>query len=386
MAGERVAGLLKQYRKCYQKAPREGRSRMLDEFCAMTGYHRKYAVALLNKAHEDAPACPRHRGKSYSEKAMRIIEKIWEAAGYPWSARLVELLPLWLPWAQAHMGKIDAATREEILGISARQIDRRLAAKKRTIKGRIYGRTKPGSLLKHHIPIKTEHWDVNEPGHLEIDLVSHSGPCASGEFIHSLNATDIHTQWGETRAIMGKGEAGVVEAIEDIRRALPFALKSIDSDNGSEFINHHLCRYCAKHKIHFTRSRPYKKDDNAHIEQKNWTHVRKIFGWMRLDTPDQLQAMNALYKGELRSMMNLFQPCVKLISKERVGSKLRRKYDKPTTPLDRLVACHKNTLPLPITKLFAQRENMDPFALSQKIERQVRALTHTKKKLSKALP
>lgn len=385
MAGERVAGLLKQYRKCYQKASREVRSRMLDEFCEMTGYHRKYAVVLLNAPEDVKPAdTPRRRGKSYSDKALRIIGQVWEAAGYPWSARLVELLPLWLPWAEKRYGKIDTATRQEILGISARQIDRRLAAKKRTIKGRIYGRTKPGSLLKHHIPIKTEHWDVNEPGHLEIDLVSHSGPCASGEFIYSLNVTDIHTQWGETRAIMGKGEAGVVEAMEDIRRSLPFAIKSIDSDNGSEFINNHLRGYCQKHKIHFTRSRPYKKNDNAHIEQKNWTHVRRIFGWVRLDTREQLQAMNALYKGELRLMMNLFQPCTKLISKERVGGKLRRKYDKPSTPLDRLALSHADTLP--VLKLLARRDNLDPFSLSQTIDRQVCAVTQTKKKLPKVLP
>jgi IS30 family transposase len=386
MAGERVAGILKEYRKHYQKASREARSRMLDEFCAMTGYHRKYAVALLNRPPDEVPVPPRRRGKSYSEKSMRIIEKIWEAAGYPWSARLVALLPQWLPWAAAHFEEIDGHTRHEILSISARQIDRRLQKRKRAIKGRIYGRTKPGTLLKHHIPIKTEHWDVQEPGHLEIDLVSHSGPNASGEFIHSMNATDIHTGWCETRAIMGKGEAGVVVAMEDIRRTLPFAIKSIDSDNGSEFINYHLVGYCQKHKIHFTRSRPYKKNDNAHIEQKNWTHVRRIFGWVRLDTPEQLQAMNALYKGELRLMMNLFQPCVKLISKERVGSKLRRKYDKPATPLKRLAASFEKTPPLTVTKHLAQSENFDPFLLSWKIDRQVAALTQPKKKLSKALP
>ena len=171
--------------------------------------------------------------------------------------------------------------------------------------------------------------------------------------------------------MMGKGEAGVVAALDDIRRCLPFRLKAIDSDNGSEFINYHLYRYCKKHRIQFTRGRPYKKDDNAHIEQKNWTHVRRIFGWDRYDTGQQLDAMNALYRGKLHTMMNLFQPCVKLIKKERVGSKLRRVYDKAKTPLDRLVEVG-NVTPA-MTRLLKKREATDPFSLSKSIEKQ---LTH----------
>lgn len=149
----------------------------------------------------------------------------------------------------------------------------------------------------------------------------------SGEFIYSLNLTDIFSGWDEPFALMGKGERGVVMALDHMRRILPFALKAIDSDNGSEFINYHLYRYCAEHGIQFTRGRPYKKDDNAHIEQKNWTHVRKLLGWERYDTPEALAAINALYRGPWRTMMNLFQPCVKLREKVRVGSRLIRRYD-----------------------------------------------------------
>ena len=217
-------------------------------------------------------------------------------------------------------------------------MDRRLQDKKRRLKGRIYGRTKPGSLLKHHIAIKTDNWDVHEPGYCEIDLVSHSGPHASGTFLYSLNVTDIHTGWCETRAIMGKCETEVVDALESIRQALPFELKGIDSDNGSEFINYHLLRYCDKHHIQFTRSRPYKKNDNAYIEQKNWTHVRKLVGWDRYDTPAQHKAIQALYTGCWGTMMNLYQPCVKLKEKVRIGARVTRRYDPPQTPLDRLVA------------------------------------------------
>ena len=284
--------------------------------------------------------------------------------------------PQWLPWAREHVRGVTPAVEAQLLRISARQMDRCLADKKRRFKRRIYGRTKPGTLLKHHIPIKTDQWDVHEPGFVEIDLVSHSGPHASGEFIHSFNLTDIHTGWGETRALMGKGERGVVAALEDMRQSLPFTLKAIDSDNGSEFINHHLYRYCKKHGIQFTRGRPYKKDDNAHIEQKNWTHVRKLLGWDRYDSPALLEAMNALYCGSWGAMMNLYQPCVKLKEKVRVGSRLTRRYDQAQTPLDRLAAHHlDNAVPAKVQALLKHRNKLDPFTLSEDIDEQLKHIT-----------
>ena len=380
MAGERVLDGLKMYRKRYKKADKARRSRLLDEFCKQTRYHRKYAIALLRKP-VDSPApgsTPRRRGPTYSAATLRVLAQIWKAAGYPWSARLKALLPQWLPWARDHIRGLTPTVERELLKMSARQMDRRLQDKKRRLKGRIYGRTKPGTLLKHHIPIKTQNWDVNEPGYCEIDLVSHSGPHASGEFIYSLNLTDIHTGWCETRAIMGKGERGVVDALEDIRQALPFELKGIDSDNGSEFINYHLLRYCEKHRIQFTRSRPYKKDDNAHIEQKNWTHVRKLLGWDRYDTPAQLNAIQALYSGCWRAMMNLYQPCVKLKEKVRVGSRITRRYDPAQTPLDRLVAFYTNqALPKAVRALLEERKHTDPFMLSKGVDKALGALTRS---------
>lgn len=240
------------------------------------------------------------------------------------------------------------------------------------------GGTKPGTLLKQQIPVRTDNWDVKEPGYCEIDLVSHSGPHASGEFLYSLNLTDICTGWVETRAIMGKSEAGVVHALDAIRRVLPFSLLAIDSDNGSEFINHHLVRYCEKHRIQFTRGRPYKKKDNAHIEQKNWTHVRRIFGWDRYDTPEQQAAMNALYQNELRQMMTLYQRNVKLISKTRTGSRVTKRYDHAQTPLDRLIAAAgRNSA---TEKLLKLREQLDPFLLSERIEQQLAELQKQHKK------
>jgi transposase InsO family protein len=302
-------------------------------------------------------------------QTIRVLVAIWEASGYPWSVRLKGHLSHWLPWARKHYS-ISSTVEQQLFRISARQIDRRLAEHKRKIKRRLYGRTKPGTLLKHQIPIKTEHWDVRGPGFAEIDLVSSSGDNASGEFIHSLNLTDIHTGWVETRAVMGKSEAHVRAALEEIRAALPFPLKAIDSDNGSEFINHHLVRYCREHSIAFTRGRPYKKDDNAHIEQKNWTHVRKLLGWERYDSERALQAINALYTADLRLMQNLFQASVKLIGKKRVGSRLRRRYDMPRTPLDRVAEC-ADADAAALAHLKQLRDRLDPFRLSRSIDQQL---------------
>jgi transposase InsO family protein len=381
MAGERWAKALPEFQERYRVAQaKQERSRLLDEFCRAAGYHRKYGIALLNGARINVLTPKRRRGPTYSRATVRAAEYIWEAAGYPWSSRLKASFALWLPWARGQVPGFTDEVQAQLLRISARQLDRRLHPKKRRLKRRMYGRTKPGTLLKHHIPIKTDHWDVAEPGYCEIDLVSHSGACASGEFIYSLNLTDIHTGWCETRAVMGRGEQGVVAALEEIRRALPFALKGIDSDNGSEFINHHLVRYCEERAIQFTRSRPYQKNDNAHIEQKNWTHVRRVFGWDRYDTPALLEAMNEIYRGELGRMMNLYQPSVKLIEKKRIGSKLCRRYDEAQTPLDRLLAhAGPQAPPLRIEQLRRHRQRLDPFALSRALEQHLAHITQLQK-------
>ena len=211
--------------------------------------------------------------------------------------------------------------------------------------------------------------DRSPPG----DLVSHSGNAADGEVVHSLNVTDIHTTWVETRAVLGKHQRGVQQALAELQQALPFRLLGIDSDNGSEFINGHLYDYCQTHAIQFTRGRPYKKDDNAHIEQKNWTHVRKLLGYLRYDSPAALAAINALYRNELRLFQNLFLPSVKLVRKERVGSRLRRRYDAPRTPLERVLACAAIDR-AQVTALVALRARLDPFALAEAIDRQLEAL------------
>jgi hypothetical protein len=354
----------------YRRSNSEKKGMILDEFCRVCGYNRKYAIRLLRGPRPSVRPLPRRsRGPAYGREVIQILAMIWEAAGFPWSVRLKALLPLWLPWLRKRIALTPAIERQ-LLKISPRQIDRRLRPRKTELQHRIYGRTKPGTLLKHHIPIKTDHWDVTSPGFTEIDLVSHSGSCADGEFAHSLNITDIHTTWTETRAVLGKGQTGIVAAIEQMRLGLAFRLQGIDSDNGSEFLNNQLVRYCRTHRIQFTRGRPYKKDDNAHIEQKNWTHVRRLIGWDRYDTAAAVALMNDLYRNELRLMMNLFQPSVKLIRKERIGSRLKRVYDVPQTPLDRLRACPERDR-AKVAALLRLRQATDPFLLAKAIEKRL---------------
>jgi hypothetical protein len=354
----------------YQKASRELRQQILNEFCANCGYHRKYAIRLLNGPVPELPVkLHRKRSTRYGPQLISVLSAIWEAAGYPWSERLKALLPLWLPRASKRF-RLTAQLEQQLLTISPRTIDYRLKAKKRSLQKTIYGRTKPGTLLKHHIPLKTDCWDVHRPGFTEVDLVAHCGNSASGEFCHSLNLTDIHTTWVETRAVVGKGQERICTAMEEMRQALPFQLVGIDSDNGSEFINAHLYRYCQSHQIQFTRGRPYKKDDNAHIEQKNWTHVRKLLGYERYDSRAAVEAMNDLYGHELRLFQNLFLPSVKLVRKVRVGSKLKRVYDQPQTPFQRVCA-FKQADPVKVAQLKNLRDSLDPFHLSQVIDKKL---------------
>jgi hypothetical protein len=354
----------------YHRASNDEKQKMLDAFCQVCDYNRKYAIRKLNGPAPSAkPKRVRRRPRSetYRKQVISILHEVWEAAGDPWSVRLKALLPLWWPWIEQRFPLTPERT-DQLLAISPRQIDRRLPPFKTQLRKRIYGRTKPGTLLKHQIAIRTTHGEVHEPGWVEIDLVSHSGSSAAGEFIYSLNLTDIFTGWVETYAVLGKGQRGVVAALDELARRLPFVLKGIDSDNGGEFINAHRLAYSEQHHLEFTRGRPYKKDDNAHIEQKNWTHVRKLLGWQRYDSLRALKAINAVYAHDLRLMMNWFQPSVKLESKKRVGSRLVRHYTAAKTPLDRLPQSKA------VQVLKEERQKLDPFELALSIEQQLTAI------------
>jgi transposase InsO family protein len=358
----------------YSKAKGTERSRLLDEFCATAGYNRKYAIRLLNGVPPDKQRVKRPRGRRprYGKQVISILLTVWEAAGYPWSVRLKALLPSWMPWIRKRY-RPSAEVEKQLLAMSARQMDRRLQARKREQKRKTYGRTKPGELLKHHIPVKTDSWDVKGAGFVEVDLVSHSGNSASGEFAHSLNVTDIHTGWTESAALLGKSEVAVQAGLEEIRGGLPFRLLGVDSDNGSEFINWHLKRWCDGEQIQLSRGRPYKKDDNAHIEQKNWTHVRKLLGWERYDSQAAVEAINAVYRQELRLWMNLYQPSVKLVKKVRVGSKLRRVYSPAQTPFERVLASGQGDSRR-VAELKKLRSLLDPFELSHSIDRKLESI------------
>jgi hypothetical protein len=361
----------------YRQARRKEKTAMLEEFCKVCGYNRKYAIWLLKRplSHGAARRRVSRRSVTYTQASITMLAKVWEASGYLCSQRLKAALPQWLPWVKKHF-EVNEKLQNELLAISARQMDRRLLLHKRNAKRRLYGTTRPGSLLKHMIPIKTDHWDVTLPGYLEIDLVSHSGSSAAGEFIYTLDCVDIATGWVERQAVMGKGELGIVAALREIEQRLPFALRGIDSDNGSEFINNQLFNFCQRraknHTIQFTRSRPYKKDDNAHVEQKNWTHVRKLLGWDRYDTLEALKAINDLYE-QLRIFQNLFQPSMKLSRKTRKGSRVIRRYDQPCTPWQRVLKSSDKPGEK-IHRLKATLQNTDPFQLSHHIDQQLDSL------------
>jgi hypothetical protein len=350
----------------YQYAGRTERSALLDEVTRLCGYHRKYAIGVLNRRRPPQPRprrVPRRR-PTYGAEAISVLAWIWEQSGYLCATRLKAALPLWLPWVRQRQ-PVSPTVERHLLAISPRQIDRRLQARKHRLKRRLYGTTRPGTLLKHLVPLKTDHWDVTQPGYLEIDLVSHSGAAASGDFLHTLDAVDIHTGWVERQAVRGKGQHGILQALTTIAQQLPFSLRGVDSDNGSEFINGHLVAFCEQRRIQFTRSRPYKKDDNAHVEQKNWTHVRKLVGWDRYDTPEAQRVLNGLY-AELRLFQNLFQPSMKLQRKERRGSRLLRRYDRPQTPFERVRAC-ATVDATQVAALERVLKRTDPFVLAQRI-------------------
>ncbi len=360
----------------YQQGDRRARQAILNEFCLNTGYHRKYAIRLLNGGSPGPRASPsrvrRKRALRYGPQTLAVLTAVWEAAGYPWSVRLKAILPTWMLWIRKRFA-IGVETERELLAISPRQMDRRLRDKKMQARRRLYGRTKPGLLLKHQIAVKTESWDVRSPGFTEIDLVSHSGNSGAGEFGHTLNVTDIHSGWTESRAVLGRSQPVVRGAIQEVEQALPFALRGVDCDNGSEFINWHLRAWCQGKNIQLTRGRPYKKDDNAHVEQKNWTHVRKLLGWDRYDSVAAVEAINDLYRQELRWLLNLYLPSVKMVQKTRVGSKLRRVYDAPQTPLQR-VARSGYAEASQLAELTKLKGRLDPFELARIIDRKLKRI------------
>lgn len=324
----------------YVTATGMDKQRILDEFVATTGYHRKYAITLLR--HPPAPRrrpITRPRHKTYTPVVQRALVRLWEIAGRICSKRLVPGLPDLVDALERH-GELalDAPTCARLLALSPATADRLLAPTRRAALPRGRTTTKPGSLLRHHIPIRTyADWDDDRPGFFEIDLVAHGGERSDGEYLHSLVLTDITTQWTECIALPNRGEQAVSAAIAHARTLIPVPILGLDSDNGGEFINHLLFRYCERERITFTRCRPYKKNDPCHVEQKNDSIVRQIVGYDRSEGEEAYKALGTLYR-PVRRQTNYFQPSVRLISKQREGGKTIKRYDVAQTPYQRMLA------------------------------------------------
>ncbi|MDQ5984534.1 MAG: ISNCY family transposase ISKol11 [Syntrophus sp. SKADARSKE-3] len=362
----------------YKNASRRERTIILNEFCATTGYHRKYAIRLLRGFKRFTKPKPMKRGPKpvYQKEEILIpLKRIWLTANLPCSKRLKAILPIWLPGYDQIYGNLTPEVTSALLRISPPTIDRLLAPARIQYNKRGRSTTKPGTLLRKQIPIQTNQWDESKPGFLEADTVAHCGDSMAGMFIFTLDTVDIATGWTEQRAVWGKGEKNVLEQIRDIEKSLPFPLLGFDSDNGVEFLNYHLLRHFTDRKqpVRFTRSRAYHKDDNAHIEQKNWTHVRQWIGYERLDNQNLVPLLNNLYKHEWRLFHNFFCPSVKLIAKERSGSKIIKRHDSPKTPYQRII--ESQNIPEPIkTSLSKQLEKLNPFLLRKAMEKKLKTI------------
>ncbi len=321
----------------YKRASRPEKSQILDEFCQTGGYNRKYALGLLgNPPPPRMVPIERPRAKRYDAEISRVLAKVWVMSNGLCSKRLVPFLPQLLDALQRHQELcLSGPIRDKLLCISPATVDRLLGAVRRSHPLRGRSTTKPGTLLRDQIRVRTEFaWDEQKPGYFEADLVAHCAESTAGDFLYTLTLTDIATGWTECQPLLNRSQIGVTEAIERIRKLLPFPILGIDSDNGSEFIN--LKRYCDERKIEFTRSRPYKKNDQCHVEQKNWTVVRQHIGYARYEGAEECRLLGSVHRW-LRRHVNFFQPSVKLLSKERDQAKIRKCYDKAKTPYQRLL-------------------------------------------------
>lgn len=342
----------------FQRSAKKERGRILDEFVELTGYNRCYAAFVLRNCgkkqarvlsgrrvvfvpgHARPPGAKRQRKRRYGDVIlMNAVKQLWALSDGLCGKRLTVFIRETVPLLE-RQGVLCIAkdsTREQLLAISAATLDRMLARTKALTRLKGRSLTRPGTLLKHHIPIRTfAQWNDERPGFCEVDLVAHDGGSPFGEYIQTLDVTDVATGWTETQAVKNKAQCHVFEALKVIRARLPFPLLGIDSDNGGEFINNELERYCTDQQITFTRSRPYRKNDNCFVEQKNYSIVRRTVGYYRYETPGQLALLEQLYDS-LRLYTNFFQPVMKLKEKLRTGSHLTRRYDTPQTPFRRLL-------------------------------------------------
>lgn len=373
----------------YKKARKKEKGIILNEFIKTTNYNRSYAGRVLRQKAKDKVVGKikvgdfdvllvedrrrkkqkqkRLKARKYDKKTFLSLRKIWVICDSICSKRLAPFMPEIIPVLEKFKEiKIDKNTREKLFSISPATIDRMLSVVKKNYQLKGLSTTKPGTLLKHKIPIRTfADWNDKKPGFFEIDLVAHCGANASGEFVFSLNFTDVLSGWVEPIGVMGKSQIRVFEGIEEIKQRLFFDLLGIDSDNDSPFINAHLVNYCYENKITFTRCRAGKKNDQAYVEQKNYSVIRRAVGYARYDTQKELEILNELYLN-LRLYINFFQPVMKLIEKTRIGPKIKKKYDEAQTPYQRILKS-KSINKKVKAKLKTQYAKLNPAKLKRNI-------------------
>lgn len=353
----------------YRNASKELKGEILDTVCGLTGYHRDYARRALRTALKPQPVRKRApRTPKYDPDVIRALEKCWAVLNAPAGKRLApmlaELVPLLRRHGELHLDD-DAAVL--LAGMSAATIDRKLATARAKMLPRGRSHTKPGSILKSKIAMRTwaDH-DEDSPGFVEIDLVGHEGGNPRGRFCFTLTVTDIATGWTENRTVADKRQAGVLAALTDVVTHLPFPIRGIDADNGGEFINQALYLFCHNNNLKFTRSRSGHSNDGAHVEQKNWTTVRQLVGYLRYDTPGEQELLNQIWT--LQALIgNHFYPQQKLISKVRDGAKVTKRYDPARTPYARAIA-HPAVTPLRRRRLDAQHASFNPAAVQRQIQ------------------
>jgi hypothetical protein len=369
----------------YKHATRSEKTAILDEFCATCECHRKHAIRVLKGFKRFTKPKSKKRGKPpiyQNEAILNPLKEIWLAANQPCSKRLKVILSIWLPCYVQLFGALSADVTQALLNISPPTIDRILQPIRIHYTKRGKSTTKPGTLLRKQIPIKTNQWDESRPGFLEADTVAHCGESTAGMYVNTIDLVDIATGWTEQRAVWGKGETGVLQQLKLIEESLPFPILGFDCDNGGEFLNYHLQRHFADRKspIQFTRSRAYHKNDNAHIEQKNWTHVRQWLGYDRLDNPEVVAPLNNLYAKEWRLFHNFFCPSVKLIAKKRIGSQTIKQHDLPKTPYQRIMESphiHESVK----SSLSKQLEVLNPFLLRKIMDKKLKNVFSINNKL-----
>lgn len=354
----------------YGQASREEQHQILTQFVAATGYHRKYAIALLNHSPSlEGISVRERRPRQYGQEVEAALIELWEVANRICSKRLVPFLPALIEAVEGH-GHLELSTevREKLLSISPTTVDRLLHRVRLGTSAGGLSTTRRGRLLKHQIPIRTfAEWDEVKPGFFEADLVAHCGGSLTGSYLYSLVLTDVASGWIECVALLVRDQRVVVEAFEATRHRLPMPLLGLDTDNGGEFINQTLIDYCQSSNITFTRARPYPKNDQCHVEQKNGSVVRRWVGYERFEGVEACRVLASLYE-KLRLYINYFQPSVKLTEKTRIGSHVTKRYDRAQTPCQRLLNSAEVNETVK-TALRAESSALDPMGLLAEIER-----------------